>query len=62
MADKVDPSFHTLPGELVHRILNLLDDFNVFYTVRNVCQRLDTIVDGYRRYQVDAYVMKKGND
>jgi hypothetical protein len=62
MVDKVDPSLHTLPAELVHRILNSLDDFNIFYTVRNVCQRLDTIVDGYRRYKVNAYVLKEDYD
>ena len=58
MADKVNPSFDVLPAELVHRILNFLDDFNIFYTMRNVCQHLDTIVDGYRRYQVNTHVLK----
>ena len=55
MAEKTKPSLHTLPLELVHRILNYLDNFNIFCTMRNVCARINTIVDSYRRYQVKFF-------
>lgn len=52
MADNNKLSLHTLPVQLVHRIFNNLDDFDILFAVRNVCTRLDTVVDNYRRYRV----------
>ncbi|CAF1303778.1 unnamed protein product [Rotaria sp. Silwood1] len=51
MAEKIKPSLYTLPTELIYRILNYLDDFNLFCTMRNVCTRINTIMDSYRRYK-----------
>lgn len=42
-----------LPVELVYRILNHLDLFEILVSMRNVCQRLDQIVDTYDQYQVN---------
>jgi hypothetical protein len=43
----------TLPVELVYRILDHLNDKTIFLSLRNVCQRLNTIIDSYHRYQVN---------
>ena len=48
-------SFHTLPVEMIYRILDNLDDKTMFTSMRNVCQRLNTITDSYHRYQVKLY-------
>ena len=53
MSDKFIPSLHTLPVELVYRILDHLNDFSMLCSVRNVCTRINTIVDSYYRYQVN---------
>ena len=45
-------SLHTLPVHMVYRILDELDDKALFLSVQNVCQRLNTIINSYRRYQV----------
>ena len=42
----------TTPGELVYRILDNLDQETIFWSVRNVCARLNAITDTYYRYQV----------
>jgi hypothetical protein len=52
MSDKVTPSFLTLPIEVVHRILDNLDQLTILLSVRDVCTRLNTITDSYHRYQV----------
>lgn len=48
-------SLHTLPIELVYCILDNLDEKSVCLSIRNVCQRLDIIVDTYRPYQVSFH-------
>lgn len=53
MAEKIKPSLHTLPVEVLYRIMNHLDDFNILCTMRNVCTRINTIMDNYRRYKVN---------
>ncbi len=45
-------SLHTLPVELVYRILDNLDDLTLFVACRNVCTRLNAITETYHRYQV----------
>lgn len=45
-------SLHTLPIELVYRILDNLNDKALFLSCYGVCQRLNDIIDTYRRYQV----------
>lgn len=52
MSDKVTLLLHTLPVEIVYQILDNLRNKALFISVRNVCQRLDTIIDSYHRYQV----------
>jgi hypothetical protein len=45
-------SLHTLPVELVYRILDHLDDKSLFLSCTNICRRLNDIIDTYHRYQV----------
>ena len=47
-------SLLTLPVELVYRILDNLNDRSLFTSVRNVCTRLDLIIDTYHRYRVSV--------
>lgn len=50
-------SLHMLPIELVYRILDYLDGFNLIFSARNVCTRLNEIVDTYHPYQVDIVLI-----
>jgi len=43
---------HTLPIEIIYRILDHLSDENIVLSIRNVCQRLDAIIDTSHRYKV----------
>jgi hypothetical protein len=45
-------SLHTLPVELVYRILDHLDNKSLFLSCTNICRRLNDIIDNYHRYQV----------
>jgi len=45
-------SLHTLPVEMVYRILDNLSDGALFLSIYNVSQRLNAIVDSYHRYKV----------
>ncbi|CAF1528430.1 unnamed protein product, partial [Adineta steineri] len=44
-------SFLTLPVELVYRILDHQDDFTIICSMTNVCQRFNSIVNSYDRFQ-----------
>lgn len=55
MSDKVTISLHTLPVELVYCILDNLDQLTILLSVRNVCIRLNTVIDTYNRYQVSKF-------
>ena len=44
---------HNLPVEMVYRILDHLKDKDLFLSINNVCQRLNTILNSYHRYQVN---------
>ena len=52
MSDKMTVSLHTLPVEIVYQILDNLTTKALFISTRNVCQRLDTIINSYHRYLV----------
>jgi hypothetical protein len=43
----------TLPVETLHQIFDNLDGTTVLLSVRNVCQRLEAIVNNYNRYELD---------
>lgn len=45
-------SLQTLPIDLIYRILDELTDIELFLSAYNVCKRLNTILDSYKRYQV----------
>jgi hypothetical protein len=45
-------SLHTLPIELVYRILDHLDNKTIILSCREVSARLNNIIDTYHRYQV----------
>lgn len=44
--------------EMVYRILDHLDDKELFVSVFNVCQRLNKIVNSYHRYKVSYYQLQ----
>jgi hypothetical protein len=52
MSTQMALSLHTLPVELVYRILDSLDNQTIILSCRNVCARLNDIIDTYHRYQV----------
>ncbi len=47
-------SILTLPIDLVYRILDKLDELDIFLSVHDVCTRLNLIIDTYNRYQVNV--------
>ena len=53
MSDTATLSLHTLPVELVYRILDNLDKLTILLSCRNVCARLNAITDSYYPYQVN---------
>ncbi len=55
MSDRTISSLFTLPIEFVNRILDHLSDFNILCSMRNVCTRINAIVDIYHRYQVNFF-------
>lgn len=52
MSSKYIFSLHTLPVELVYQIFDELDLINILLSLRNVCLRLNAILDTYSRYRV----------
>lgn len=46
-------SLHTLPLEILFRILDELNEKQLFLCASIVCQRLNTITNFYPRYQVE---------
>jgi hypothetical protein len=53
MSEKISLTLHTLPVELVYRILDDLNVLSILCSMRNVCARLNAITDSYQRYQVN---------
>ncbi|CAF4224913.1 unnamed protein product [Rotaria sp. Silwood2] len=51
MSNRIILSLHTLPIELVYRILDNLIPLDILLSVYNVCTRLDFIIDTYHRYK-----------
>jgi hypothetical protein len=52
MADHNIQSLHTLPVELIYRIMDNLDAEALLISFRNVCACINTIMDTYEPYQV----------
>ncbi|UJR11084.1 hypothetical protein I4U23_015266 [Adineta vaga] len=52
MSKRVPPSLHTLPIELIYRILDHLNEFSILLSARNVCVRLNAIIETYQPYQI----------
>ena len=57
MSNKIIPSLVTLPVELVYRILDHLEPFDILLSARNVCTRLNAITETYHRYQVNFIIL-----
>jgi len=57
VSDNMVLSLLTLPVEMIYRILDQINDKALFLSARNVCQRLNTIIDSYHRYQVKSDVL-----
>jgi hypothetical protein len=53
MSGKMSLMLHTLPVEIVYRILDNLSILSILCSMRNVCTRLNAITDSYQRYQVN---------
>jgi hypothetical protein len=53
MSNKTTPSLRTLPVEIVYRILDNLSPLTIILSLRDVCARLNLIIDKYYRYQVN---------
>ena len=60
MTDKTIPAtLLTLPVFLIHRILDYANDVTIFCSMLNVCTRLNRIIGGYHRYQVNIFFDKR---
>lgn len=59
MPDKINGSFVTLSIELVYRILDKLDKVTLLCSVRNVCTRLNAIIETYDRFKVSLMNLLK---
>jgi hypothetical protein len=53
MSDNNTASLTALPIELIYRILDHLSPKHILLSVRNVCERLNSITDVYHPYQVN---------
>jgi len=53
MSNSFIPFLLTLPVKLLYRILDNLDQLTILLSLRNVCIRVNTIIDTYHRYQVN---------
>lgn len=58
MSANVARSLHTLPIELVYRILDNLDRLTIFFSLGGVCARLNAIIDNYHPYRVIPYSLR----
>ncbi len=59
MSNNMTASLHTLPVELTYRILDNVSDLTLLVSCRNVCARLNTIIDTYHRYKVILLVLRQ---
>lgn len=53
MSEKIISTFITLPVEIIYRILDHLDNLTIFWSMQNVCTRINAILDTYYSYQVN---------
>jgi hypothetical protein len=51
-------SLLTIPAELVHYIRDNLHQVTILLSLRNVCTRLDAIIDDYPRFQVCLMIIQ----
>lgn len=49
-------SFQTLPIEIIYRVLDELNDKQLFLSIINVSRRLNMIINSYKRYQVNLNI------
>ena len=55
MADRTILSLDTVPVDIIYKILDNLSVVNIISSMRNVCMRLNTIIDSYQRYPVNIF-------
>ncbi|CAF1666064.1 unnamed protein product, partial [Adineta ricciae] len=61
MSKTVVPSLLTIPIEIVYRILDQMTPKNIMKSLREVCQRLNKIIDTYPPYKkFDRVFLKAG--
>ena len=49
---EMNSSFLLLPVELFYRILDQLDEKTIFFSLSNVCTRVNAVINSYHRYKV----------
>lgn len=54
-------SLHTLPIDMIYRILDHLDGKTLFLSIRNVCQYINAVIDSYYPYQVEFHFLSYSN-
>jgi hypothetical protein len=59
MSGKATISFLTLPVEIIYRILDNLNELSLLISARDVCTRLNTIIDSYHPYKVNLFSIFK---
>ena len=48
----LEMSLHSLPLDIIYRILDNLDERQILLSLSNVCPRLNKIIHSYRSFQV----------
>lgn len=55
LSHRMAVSLHTLPIELIYRILDHVNNKTLFMSCHGVCQRLNNILDTYKPYQIISH-------
>ncbi len=61
MSNNMKSSLLTLPVELVYRILDNLNGRQIFFSLSNVCTRINAIIHSYQPYKVYFYFIAEIN-
>ena len=58
MSQNSNTNLHTLPVDLFHLIMDHLKFCDIYCSTWNVCERINTIIAIYRRYEVKFHAIK----
>ena len=59
MSRNTNQTLLSLPIEVIHRILDHLDAFDILISLHGVCAHLDAIIDNHVPYQVTVAFVSK---